>query len=56
MFINGDSQEPLDPAVVSRNNQCELGKWLAGPGMAYASRPSIAAVKSSHTQFHAQAG
>ena len=55
MFINGSSAERLDPAVIARDNQCELGKWIHGPATAYASRPCYVALKGAHAEFHASA-
>jgi len=55
MFINGTSSEQLDPAVIARDNQCELGKWIHGPATAYASRPCYVALKGAHAEFHANA-
>jgi chemoreceptor zinc-binding protein len=56
MFINGGGQETLDAAVVSKDNQCDLGKWIHGPGATNASKPSFADLKSSHAEFHRHAG
>lgn len=55
MFINGTGAERLDPAVVAKDNQCDLGKWIHGPATAYASRPSYVALRRAHAEFHANA-
>ncbi len=55
--IDGTSQEKLDPAIVGRDDQCVLGKWLYGQGAAtFGARPVFADLKSEHARFHAIAG
>ncbi len=55
--IDGTSQEKLDPAIVGRDDQCVLGKWLYGQGAAtFGARPVFAELTSEHARFHAIAG
>lgn len=42
----------LDPSEVARDNQCDLGKWLAGEGKKFARHPEYGAVVSDHARFH----
>ena len=47
----------LDPANVSRDDQCVLGEWLAGLGrQRYGHLHGFAVVKTSHARFHQCAG
>jgi hypothetical protein len=42
----------LNPAQVSLDNACELGKWIAGEGKQFAGLPEFAKVKADHARFH----
>ncbi len=55
--IDGRSQETLDPAVVSRDDQCVLGKWIHGQGTSsFGNRPVFADLRTAHAEFHRVAG
>jgi hypothetical protein len=55
--IKGTSTETLNPAVVSSDNQCTLGKWIYGEGAKqFGSKASYAKVVAAHAQFHQCAG
>lgn len=55
-YISGVGEERLDPAVVGRDDQCALGKWIHGPGGAqHASHPSFQELKDIHAEFHQSA-
>jgi hypothetical protein len=54
-YLRGDG-EPLDPAVVSRDDACALGKWLYGPGQQVQQLPEYQALREHHRHFHALAG
>jgi hypothetical protein len=55
--IDGTSQETLDPAVVARDDQCVLGKWLHGQGASsFGTKPVFGDLKAEHAQFHRLAG
>jgi len=51
-FLQGTSSENLDPAVISVDNRCDLGKWIYGPGKAFHSADEYLIVKDMHTNFH----
>lgn len=56
-YINGDSSETLDAAVVSRDDQCVLGHWLQGVGREhYGQLPAFKEVVEKHARFHRCAG
>lgn len=55
--LNGTSLENISIAVVAQDNQCELGKWLHGPGRElYAALPEYDELRKSHADFHLCAG
>lgn len=55
--IDGTSQETLDPAVVGRDDQCVLGKWIHGQGNAtFGSKPVFSDLRLTHADFHRIAG
>jgi hypothetical protein len=57
MTIDGKSTEALDPNVICKDNQCELGKWIHGEGgRAMGPKPEFGDVKTSHADFHQVAG
>lgn len=56
-YINGTSEEQLDPEVVCRDDQCLLGKWIYGGGGAkYGNHPLFPDLKQTHMHFHRSAG
>lgn len=55
--IAGTSSEKLDPAVVGRDDQCALGKWIHGQGtLTFGTMPAFSTLKIEHAQFHRIAG
>jgi hypothetical protein len=42
----------LEPSKVAADDQCELGKWIAGEGRKFTKLPEFATVKSDHARFH----
>jgi hypothetical protein len=54
-YIDGTSKEELDPAVVCRDDQCALGKWIYGEGKSHETLPIYEAVRKEHAQFHEHA-
>lgn len=55
--INGTSKEVLDPRIVSRDDQCALGKWLHDEGKKqFSAQPGFQLVATSHAHFHKCAG
>lgn len=54
--LDGSSGEHLDPAQVCQDDQCELGKWLHGPGRHRLGKyPAFTVLVARHKYFHAQA-
>jgi hypothetical protein len=47
-----DGTEKLDPAVVCKDNQCDLGKWIYGEGAKYNKAASYSTLKAEHANFH----
>lgn len=55
--IDGTSTEVINPNVVSRDDQCVLGKWLYGEGAAnFKEYPGFQNVVTAHAHFHRCAG
>jgi hypothetical protein len=54
-YLEGNSEEKLDPEVVGRDDQCALGKWIYGDGKAHEALPHFAKVKEDHAHFHLHA-
>ena len=51
------SWQQLDAATISKDNCCDLGKWLHGGGKAkLGHKPEFQAVVGLHRTFHAEAG
>jgi hypothetical protein len=56
-YINGTSEEQLNPDVVCRDDQCALGKWIYGPGgVRFGGHPKFPDLRDVHAQFHRCAG
>lgn len=56
-YLNGTSQEKLDPMVICRDDQCVLGKWIHGPAIKhFHDVPTFHQLRSDHAQFHFVAG
>jgi methyl-accepting chemotaxis protein len=50
-------QETMDVATISKDNCCDLGKWLHGEGRTqHGSLGTFSPVVSSHAAFHNEAG
>jgi hypothetical protein len=57
MVIEGHSDEELDPNVVGKDDQCDLGIWIQGDGgRTMAAKPEFAQLKSLHAEFHQVTG
>jgi len=55
-ILEGTSTEKLDPSIVCLDDQCDLGKWLRGPGLERLGHaPFFSALVSRHRSFHLQA-
>ena len=53
-FINGEG-DPLDPAVVERDDKCALGCWIHGAGRRFAQDAGFASLTDKHARFHRSA-
>jgi len=43
----------LDPRAIARDNACELGKWIHGPGQqCCGTTPEFGRLKNKHADFH----
>jgi len=54
-YLDGQG-EPLDEAVVGRDDRCALGGWLHGSGKSRSGQPAYQALCASHAEFHRCAG
>jgi methyl-accepting chemotaxis protein len=55
-FIDGESAEKLDSAVVCKDNFCALGKWIYGDGATHNTTPQYGILVAKHANFHRCAG
>ena len=50
-------KEQMDAATISKDNCCEVGKWLHGEGKSrWAGKPEFQRALDRHKAFHAEAG
>ncbi len=55
-YAQGISNEKLDHAVICRDDQCALGKWIYGSGGVFTGHlPLFHQLKAKHAQFHISA-
>lgn len=55
--MGGDNEENLKVDVVSRDDQCMLGKWIYGPGgQQFGHLREFQEMKMEHMRFHLAAG
>lgn len=56
-YLEGSSDEKLDPNIVRLDNQCVLGKWIHGPAEKFfEGDDSLQALREDHAEFHTLAG
>lgn len=56
-YLDGTSEEKLDPMVICRDDQCVLGKWIHGPALNYFhGDEGFHKLRSDHANFHFVAG
>ena len=54
--IEGTSKEAITPAVLARDDQCPLGKWLHGEGLTdYGRNELFRELTAHHAEFHLHA-
>lgn len=52
-YIDGKSDEKLDPMVVCRDDQCTLGQWIHGPAtQKFHADEAFRTLRADHAQFH----
>ncbi len=44
--------EALDPAMVARDDACDLGRWIHGDGSRYKALAEHQALRAAHARFH----
>lgn len=55
-YVANESDEALDSETICCDDQCVLGRWIRGRGVAdFSHLPSFAALQVSHGQFHCAA-
>ena len=56
-YLDGTSEENLDPGVICRDDQCKLGKWIHGQALQYfsADDETLTTLRSDHAHFHVTA-
>lgn len=55
--VDGTSTEKLDPAVISGDDKCDLGRWLNGDGMKfYGGTTAFRQIVQDHREVHVNAG
>lgn len=56
-YLDGTSEEKLDPMVICRDDQCVLGKWIHGPALNYFhDDEDFHKLRADHANFHFVAG
>jgi hypothetical protein len=56
-YLNGTSEEKLDPNIICRDDQCVLGKWIHGPALKhFHDDEGLTNLRDHHAQFHVIAG
>lgn len=52
-YLDGKSDETLDPMVICRDDQCNLGKWIHGPALKhFHDVEPFHLLRADHAQFH----
>lgn len=56
-YLDGTSEENLDPNFICRDDQCKLGKWIHGPALNYFhdDDETLKTLRSDHAHFHVTA-
>jgi hypothetical protein len=56
-YLDGTSEEKLDPMIVCRDDQCVLGKWIHGPALKhFHNDDGFHKLRADHANFHFVAG
>ena len=51
-YINGNRNEPLDPAAIACDDRCDLGKWIYANLDNFKEHPTFLTVQRDHAEFH----
>lgn len=52
-YLEGKSEEKLDPMIICRDDQCKLGKWIHGTAVNhFHGVEPFHQLRSDHAQFH----
>lgn len=52
-YLNGTSDEQLDPKVICLDDQCSLGKWIHGPAQEqFREDEGYQTLRDDHARFH----
>jgi len=52
-YVDGTSEEKLDPKLICRDDQCVLGKWIHGPALKhFHDDDGFITLRDDHAQFH----
>jgi len=51
-YLEGTSEENLDPSHICKDNQCVLGKWIYGNESRFSQSTVFHEVKGKHAEFH----
>jgi Chemoreceptor zinc-binding domain len=52
-YLDGRSQEKLDPLTIGRDDQCVLGKWIHGPATKhFHDDDHFHQLRADHAEFH----
>ena len=51
-YLEGTSEENLDPDHICKDNQCALGKWIYGNKDRFGKSPLFEEVRGKHAEFH----
>ena len=56
-YVDGTSEEKLDPQIICRDDQCVLGKWIHGPAQKhFQDDEGLMVLREHHAEFHVIAG
>lgn len=54
-YLEGRSDERLEPGIVTQDHLCDLGRWIYDNGGRYCASPIFIDVQNEHIRFHEMA-
>lgn len=51
-YIDGVSEEKLNPDIICQDNKCKLGQWIYGQGQVLNAKPLFQDCREKHADFH----